>query len=444
MNMSELFPQFKQFLESEVLDKNFDYIVPIETKGALVLDEIISTMEKPKPRVLYKRAFDFLDPEEIKGKKAAIIDDSVFTGKTINKDTENLLNKGFGEVKKYAFILFDGKDTKECRRIDGINFSTILKREQYENLIEEFSQLSLKFRPSNPDHLLFAAYLPEENSSDILFDISRYTGFLVEYQRQPGCCTWSVHYPDWSPEINKKIARDICSNKVRINIDSIGHMVRFSAQFYPSLSISSDLTINDPIWKKCHEILSKPWQDEETNIKNLYESFTIYIRLKQAKNFISEIQNAGVTVDSPRMLTARIGQYYGDQVAAELKKLWRNVAEESKQEERSASIESGYRNIKYPDDIQELMKQIMVILDSDYRKENESQENQYLWESVGRDLDEIASKPGLSKLEVSIGAEILNDYGYCSPMFDLRQSNGMKEAKRSYRMSETGTFRLYL
>ena len=317
MNMSELLPQFKQFLESEVLEESFDYIVPIETKGALVLDEVMSAVDKPRPKILYKRAFNYLDPKEVIGKNAAIIDDTVITGKTINKDTKDLLEKGLNGVKKYAFILFDGEDTKKYRRIDGIDFSTILKKDQMENLIEEFSHLSLKFRPSNPDHLMFSCYLPKENSSDILFDISRYRGFPVEYKRHPGCCTWSVHYPDWSPEIDSNKSKDKCSNKVRINIDSIGRLLRFSAQFFPSLYIRPDIRINDHLWKRCNDILSRPWQDGDVKIRNLYDSLTIAARLKQAKNFILDIQNAGVPVEYPRMEITKLKQYYGAQVAIE-------------------------------------------------------------------------------------------------------------------------------
>ncbi|MGB8344228.1 MAG: phosphoribosyltransferase, partial [Ktedonobacteraceae bacterium] len=376
MNMSELFPQFKEFLESEVLSQNYDFIIPIESKGALVLNEVISSLDHSRPKIMYSRAIDFLEPKEINGKRAAIIDDAVFTGKTINALANDLAKKGLSDVGKYAFALFDSEEAREYRHIDGINFSTILKKEQLENLIEELSQLSLKFRPSNPDHLLFSAYLRDNDSAEALLDISKYAGYVVEYKRHPMCKTWSVHYPSWSPEVDTRIARDSCSNKIRFNVDASGHVMRISAQYFPSLLIAPDLSVSDPLWRESEKILSKPWQDGEVKTRNLYESFSLSTRLRQARNLISDIGKCGIALTDFRMEMPRLEQYFGKRVAIELESLWKSYAGSADNQANVILLkDDATGNAVYPDDIQSLTKDLMRVLDSNYREENKSEKN---------------------------------------------------------------------
>jgi len=440
--MTELFPQFKEFLESEVLSNDYDYIIPIETKGALVMKEVISEIDKPRPKILYRRAFDFLHPSEMKGKKAAIIDDAVFTGKTINNVAKELLDKGLNEIKKFAFILYESDEVKQHRQIEGLSFSTLMEKHQFENIIEELSNLYLKFRPSNPDHLLFSAYLPEPALGDALFELSKYSGFTVEYNRDPSIKSWSVHYPIWSPALDETISKDACSNKIRFNIERNGYVIKFSSQFFPSLFVNSNLKISDKLWREINKILSRPWNDKTTKTRNLYESFSISKRMKQTKNLIRDIGEYGISLENLHLEKSRLEQYFGEKIASQLLDIWSSYLESDILDEGIRSTVSF--DYEYPLDIFGLTKELMEVLHFEYIKENESEKNPYLWKSVGRDIEELAQKTGRSKPEVAIGIEIMNDYGYCSPMFDVRKKNSQLEAKRSYRLSEAGTFRLNL
>lgn len=445
MTMSELLPIFKQFLESEILTKHFDYLVPIESKGALVLEKILSQLDIKQPTVLYRRAFDFIETEELYGKTAALIDDAVFTGKTINNSAERLAKKGLADIQKYAFILYQSEEIQNERDIEGIKPSVILRRTEFDNLLEDLSQLSLQSRPSNPDHMIFSIPVLTEHMAEILFDASLSTGYVAEYKRNPSVRMWSVHYPDWSPLIDNAYAADTCSNKLRVFVDDRRGIVKFSAQFFPSLYINQNLCVMDDIlWGKCHTLLSMHSNNQTIELKtrDLYESFTIATRLKQGKNFLSEISKTGIPTKNTSLETSRLKQYYSDGIAQELAVIWMDYTKDLHSEPAQLSCKNFCEETDYPEDIMALAKDLMTILDLDYKKENRQKQSRYEWESVGRDISELAQETRRPKLQTAIGIEILGDYGYCVPMFDMRKVNGVQQAKRSYRLAETGTARL--
>jgi orotate phosphoribosyltransferase len=442
MNMKELLPSFRNFVESEILPKNYDFLVPIETKGMLILEEIMAGLSRTRPEIVCLRAFDYIPAEELQGKKVAVIDDSVFTGRTINKYAGKLISYDrFRAVDRYAFILYDSEENQKHRKIEDIKFCSILSRSELNLLLEEICQFSLRDRPTNPDHIILHFDLSKQIPHEALFEISTMAGVTVEYKRNPDLRTWSIHYPEWSPRIDTTYSCNAGPNKARITTDRSGIWFRMSSQFFPTLAITPNFSIPDNLWEQYYNILSRPEHDEETEAKNKYESFTLALRSKQAKRFISEARDAGIPIEHIRLEISRLQRYYGKDLVRNLSNVFHKYLNDI-----SAKVESGGKGKEFldlPDDIHNLTKSIMEFLDYEYRRENSSVSDKYEWKSVGRDIGEISRELGCPEIYGAIGAEILNDYGYCVPMFDLRPQNGKKEVRRSYRLAETGTARLH-
>jgi len=107
---------FGDYLSGLTIKYNPTYIVPLETKGAVILrlafESVRDAISCP---LIYRRAFDFLSKDELADAKCLIVDDTFFTGHTLGKVYKNLENK-VKDVKLCA--LFDFSDIYEERDVN--------------------------------------------------------------------------------------------------------------------------------------------------------------------------------------------------------------------------------------------------------------------------------------------------------------------------------------
>ena len=125
MLMTQLLPGFKEFCTREILSRDFDFIVPIETKGMLILEEILRPPFNRDPRIRFRRAFDFIPQEELASKSAAFVDDTVVLGRTLHKSDVELRERGMERTSKYAFILYDLPRYMKHRQVKDVSFCSI-------------------------------------------------------------------------------------------------------------------------------------------------------------------------------------------------------------------------------------------------------------------------------------------------------------------------------
>src|ERR1039457_2605998 len=111
MFKKEILPRFERFCQDNILQHPFDYLVPIETKGILVLNHVLERNPEHKDHVLYRRAFDFLPPETLSRTAVALIDDTVVAGRTLATTADALSRRGAGTVKKYSCMLCPEAET---------------------------------------------------------------------------------------------------------------------------------------------------------------------------------------------------------------------------------------------------------------------------------------------------------------------------------------------
>lgn len=441
--MSELIYRFKDFFESEVLRQRFDYVVPIETKGMLLLDEIIRAGAVQHPKVLCRRAFDFLAPEALARARIALLDDSVFRGSTLNNSADALKIRGAKDVERFAFILYEDAETLQDRKIDGVKYCERLTNSEFTFLLDDLSQLSLRSRPSNPDHLIYSGLLTTPVSPETVLNDCCQLGTLAEYRRSPQVTTWSIHYPLYNSQVEVPFARDVGPNKLRISMPLDGMWIRFSPGFFPALTVSPADRVTDTIWQSCLKVMERDWQDPDTHTRNFYESFTLALRAYSASTFVAFVEDQGLRFSKIELETDRFEYYYGETVAKRLKDLCLETVLTRKKARfftgRDNSLADDGGEIPIPTGLIALMN----ALEAEYKTRNAHKQTRYDWVSAGLDIDNLARRTGYSRAATSIGMEILNDYGYSVPLLEEQSLNGARQYLRTYRLTESGTARLH-
>lgn len=436
MIMADLLPIFGDFCREEILNRDFDYIMPIESKGMLVLEQALPTDSMQRSRVLFRRAFDFIKPEELHNKKVAVIDDTVVVGRTLHASAEYLKTKGIADVSKYAFILYDDSKNREFRRLDGVDFCSILDKQEYLLILEELSQLSMKERPTYPDHIIIHAHLDDSYPTDVIAELCRSCGTFVEYSKPDTARVCSVHYPTFAPSLPPG-SRDSGPNKLRLALAHRGDWITFSPALFPSLTDRTKAVMSDPLAQQFQQLLTCPWQSGETKLMNLYESFTLSMRTHMARNFTSLLLKKGIGIKNLQVDSRRLKSYYSEHICSRLVKIIMDEISSSA-DESSSGVSLTSDETESPD-VHTLTKELLTQFDLEYKAANDGVSDKFQWKSAGLNIDQLAERTGYSKIDVSIGVEILNSYGYATPMFS---SDHSIELQRLYRSTEIGTIRL--
>jgi hypothetical protein len=233
MFTSTVLPRFEEFCTSQIFSRAYDYVVPLESKGIILVNQAMRYQPHWTRTIRYLRAFDFIDPSEMSGKRIACVDDTVVFGRTLERARQRLLSRGAGQVDKFACMhRIDPYDYDRSGTVDV--FSCIkINLLEYDIMGAELSALTFGSRPSFPDHLTYAVYLnrplPARSLSLTLHD----RGFVCTHAR-PGYCTdYSLHYPDFCPQLPAG-ARDTGPNKLRFRLSDDEMVLYVVPAFFPA------------------------------------------------------------------------------------------------------------------------------------------------------------------------------------------------------------------
>lgn len=442
MFMVDLIPKFRSFAERTILSGHYDYLVPIESKGMLLVQKILENKPvKKTPCVRNARSFDFVSPDELNGKRVAIIDDTVFTGKTICKVSRELLKAGARNIDKYAFLLYDSKPYSSSRSIEDIDFLDFVSEDNYRHLADDLSQLSLQTRPSYPDHISFRIIFKDPVPPSRILGLCHQRGTVVEYLRDPNRFSWSVHWPDWTPDF-PSYSTDSGLDKLRVTASPGGDYINISPIVFPVFQEQAD-TEADALQSNLLEIFTKSGQRDEAKARNKYESFTLSLRLRQAANFLADLKGCGIPIGQVQLLKTSLVCYFGQDIVEDIEYLCSEVLQQNIARLRNQHTDDFDEDYIHPLNRTAAAADVLAFLRQEYIKQNSSKENLYEYESVGRSINEISTSVGWPRGLISIVAEELNNYGYLTPLPFDRRDNGDKKILRSYRVTETATAWLY-
>lgn len=224
-------------LNQRIKEEKPDYLVPLETKGAVILEMILDGVSDDNTasyKIIYPRAFDFLTKEEISQSKFMVIDDTFFTGRTLKNVKKELLNRG---VKNYTMTaLFNFSHIYDAMQIDGETYNETkflggqkaISKISHSDLLTYIQNEVLSERlPATYDHLIFESKIQGHIYADFFEDLSD-SGRVLYYGRRGAFHTSTLLLDDIDDENLATIP------KIRFWYHEKSKTLRMAPVVYPS------------------------------------------------------------------------------------------------------------------------------------------------------------------------------------------------------------------
>jgi hypothetical protein len=428
MFMASILPRFKQFCIDEIFARNYDYLVPLESKGVLLLNQVLRENPEQETRVRYLRAFDFDEPSSVAGKRIAIIDDTVVYGRALANAKGYLKARGATHVDKYACML--RLDPDAPKTMDDVTVASKVSLLQYDLMLEELSALTVQHRPAFPDHLSFVARFSAYSPAQSLVLSLRTIGILAEHRRTRGYVDYSLHYPHCAPLLPEQAA-DTGPNKLRFRLSGDEQHLTFTPGMFPSITAPEELLGKDELFTTFYNSLARPWHSPDVKSLNLYEAFTLTIRARMAANFVVELERLGFAIADINLPAGGIMQYYGPTVGPKILEIAGKYVSGRRP---SPALPPTTPSDQAVEAIS-LTQQLLHITRDAYVDHNHHIKERGAWESAGLNIEELAARTHYPRDIVSYGIELLNDYGHVVPM---QITSGVQRLERVYRSTEVG------
>lgn len=188
-----------------IRDEKPDYLVPLETKGAVILEMVLEGVHDSNVasrKIIYPRAFDFLSRDEVSKCRFMIIDDTFFTGRTLKNVRNELMKHG---VKNYTLTalfnfsyLYDSKqiDNEIFKETKFVGQQKAISKISHKDLLTYIqSEVLYERLPATYDHLLFETKISADQYTDLFNDLGN-SGRLLYYGRRGSFHTSALLFDD--------------------------------------------------------------------------------------------------------------------------------------------------------------------------------------------------------------------------------------------------------
>ncbi len=297
----------KYFLTEQISQRKIDFLIPLETKGALIVDYVYSTLNTiPEyPIILYLRSLEYLPLEVKLNSKFALFDDFVFSGRTLSNAYKYMRSIQIPpeNIHMLAFFKFEshdrGKDVlPEIISKTSVPQNTTYNKLSQEGILNSVQKLALDQKiPASYDNLHWDIKIDNEKYTELMKDLSLSSWYV--YYGKRGRFDASVLIVDPS----HKNGFDSFS-KIRFWYDSITSNLVVSPIAYPSVKKS---TVNNEIISFTELLLPE-------NVTTKQYNFCEY----QARAIVEQIKLHGYLIPyyTKYSLTAilnkkHINRYYG-------------------------------------------------------------------------------------------------------------------------------------
>ncbi|MBV6419581.1 MAG: hypothetical protein DAHOPDDO_00804 [Ignavibacteriaceae bacterium] len=249
---SKVITALKKFLVDQISENQIDYLIPLETKGALLVDYVYSTIRDKNgwPEILYLRSLEYMPIEKKQNSKFALFDDFVFSGRTFfNAHTlMKELNIPSKNIYKFAFYKFINQDRNEDLLHEFISEISVPK-DVDENplsqteILKSVQKLALdKKIPASYDNLHWDVKIDEWKYNELMVELSSSSWFI--YYGRRGRFDASVLL------IPSKNRRGYDSHsKIRFWYDSFSSNLVISPIVYPSKKKSALNTCSEALYQ---------------------------------------------------------------------------------------------------------------------------------------------------------------------------------------------------
>jgi len=160
-----------------------------------------------------------------------------------------------------------------------------------------------------------------------------------------------------------------------------------------------------------------------------------------ARIFLNLLEEAGLKYSVLDVKKDRLKRLYGDELGDHLVRI---ILKETNNAANARQVSSGENVVDtaaHPD-MYTLTRVLLSKLDDAYKETNRNEPDRFQWRSRGLNIEELSLRTDYSKPDVSIGVEVLNNYGYATPAFQTGECEDENTLQRTYRSTEIGTLRL--
>jgi hypothetical protein len=193
LNSPSIVSLLVKFLSNQIAENQIDYLIPLESKGALLADLALDHFksDQPKPRVLYLRSIEYLSPEERGGLRFGVFDDFVFSGRTINSAISIMTKLGIprGHIYPMAFFNF-GRNNDDKDAYYNVPYDMVipgegeLLRVSQDEILRDVQSLAIENKiPGSYDNLHWDIAVEENRYRSLMHDLADTGWFLYYGQR---------------------------------------------------------------------------------------------------------------------------------------------------------------------------------------------------------------------------------------------------------------------
>jgi len=208
-SVTRIISDFGKHLDNLIAKIKPDFIVPLETKGAILLELSLARIRHRLPKsliIIYPRAFSYVPSERLKASRFLIIDDAVFSCNSLKEVHDSLIEKGVATGAIHFTALFDftsGEPNKDYHSDihDRISFpqKTYSGVTRQEALAFIHDQILNERMPSTYDHLLFEASSVKPWQYSRILSRAAEKNRLLNYFRRGAFCASAILLEDLFP-----------------------------------------------------------------------------------------------------------------------------------------------------------------------------------------------------------------------------------------------------
>ncbi|MHC4300446.1 MAG: hypothetical protein ACYS7Y_24490 [Planctomycetota bacterium] len=178
------------FLARQISERRIQYLIPLESKGALLMD--LAMQEFPsdlvRPDVLYLRSLEYLPPEIRDTASFGILDDFVFSGHTIGRaiDLMSKLKIPRRHIHPMAFFKFRHIGSNEDARRDMLSETVVpsdggLLQLSQDEILKDVQELAIEHKiPASYDNLDWDISVGEHDYARLMRYLAK-TGWYLYY-----------------------------------------------------------------------------------------------------------------------------------------------------------------------------------------------------------------------------------------------------------------------
>jgi hypothetical protein len=320
-----LLPRFARWFVTQFEDQpDPDFFIPVETKGARLLDAVIAyardELASPlRVPVLYRPALAYLDPAAAAGKTVVILDDATRSGGTLARHREAVRAWGEPDVLSLACVADAGaRRDRETRGSPAVRCWLEVPSGQYHDVLWQLAQLVVAHGlPPEVDHHVFRIGVRSRLSrawqqiAEVLEDHGRLThdGPLTQHG---DIFSMTLHWPTLPGQADYPTSgpvRDEGVRKLRLFADFAADTIHVVPMVFPALDLPSGDKAGDLELETCLD-MAHHWTGGRLTVAQML----IELAQRRSAETLHRALGTGAEVDMVAGLAELLGRHARGQV----------------------------------------------------------------------------------------------------------------------------------